>query len=101
MSSTISATSSRGVQAAWAAITTTGSDDGNAHVRAGLYAAVHAGNDTDTIAAIAGGLLGARWGEAAVPAEWRDVVHGWPGLAAAALADLGETIASHGAYGLA
>jgi ADP-ribosylglycohydrolase len=89
------------LQAAWAAITTTASDDGSTHVRAGLYAAVHAGNDTDTIAAIAGGLLGARWGETAVPAEWRDVVHGWPGLDAAALADLGESITSHGADGLA
>lgn len=89
------------LQAAWAAITTTASDEGSAHVRAGLYAAVHAGNDTDTIAAIAGGLLGARWGETAVPAEWRDVVHGWPGLDAAALASLGESIASQGANGSA
>ncbi|MGB7238595.1 MAG: ADP-ribosylglycohydrolase family protein, partial [Rhodococcus sp. (in: high G+C Gram-positive bacteria)] len=31
-------------------------------------------------AAIAGGLLGARWGATAVPEEWLDVLHGWPGL---------------------
>ena len=36
------------------------------------------GNDTDTVAAIAGGLLGARWGASAVPAQWRRAVHGWP-----------------------
>ena len=37
-------------------------------------------NDTDTVAAIAGGLLGARWGASAVPWHWRRAVHGWPGL---------------------
>ena len=38
------------------------------------------GGDTDTVAAIAGGLLGAAYGASAVPAEWRRVLHGWPGL---------------------
>ena len=37
------------------------------------------------MAAIAGGLLGARWGASAVPAEWRDELHGWaPGGTASA-----------------
>ena len=31
------------------------------------------------MAAIAGGLLGARWGASAVPWRWRADVHGWPG----------------------
>ena len=37
------------------------------------------GYDTDTVAAIAGGLLGAVYGASAVPADWRRVLHGWPG----------------------
>jgi len=41
---------------------------------------VRGGNDTDTVAAIAGGLLGAAYGASAVPADWRRVLHGWPGM---------------------
>lgn len=71
------------LRAAWAAITWS-----QAHleaapgagprrfVAAGLDAAVHAGWDTDTVAAIAGQLLGARWGASAVPAQWRAAVWG-------------------------
>jgi ADP-ribosyl-[dinitrogen reductase] hydrolase len=50
------------------------------HLRLALDRAVRAGGDTDTVAAIAGGLLGARWGALAVPQQWRRVLHGWPGL---------------------
>lgn len=74
------------LQAAWSAIT---SSDGLA---AGLDAAVRAGNDTDTVAAIAGGLLGAVHGATAVPHEWRKVLHGWPGLRADGLVELAERI---------
>ncbi len=45
-----------------------------------LERAVRGGNDTDTVAAIAGSLAGARWGASAVPSAWRRIVHGWPGL---------------------
>ncbi|OZI35583.1 hypothetical protein CEG14_10960 [Bordetella genomosp. 1] len=38
--------------------------------------AVALGNDTDTTAAIAGGLAGLRYGEAAIPAAWRDALRG-------------------------
>ena len=38
------------------------------HLQFALEAAVRGGRDTDTVAAIAGGLLGARWGASAVPA---------------------------------
>ena len=48
-------------------------------VRKGLTSAVLAGHDTDTVAAIAGGLLGGLRGLGAVPAEWVTAVHGWPG----------------------
>ena len=43
-----------------------------------MHAAIRIGDDTDTVAAIAGGLLGARWGAKAIPDEWRFAVHGWP-----------------------
>ncbi len=69
------------LQAAWHAIVTT---PGHGLVDA-LQAAVRIGGDADTVAAIAGALLGARWGAAAVPPEWRAAVHGWPGLRAADL----------------
>ena len=73
------------LQAAWAAITSTDhrSDDPT-HLERGIHAAVGAGNDTDTVAAIAGALLGARHGAAAVPDAWaperpRLARHGGPG----------------------
>lgn len=76
------------LQAAWSAIATTPipQDDPAKgvfrvdHLRLALDAAVRGGNDTDTVAAIAGGLLGAAYGASAVPAEWRRVLHGWPGM---------------------
>jgi hypothetical protein len=46
------------------------------HLRNALVAVVRIGNDTDTVAAIAGGLLGARWGASAVPDEWWQLIHG-------------------------
>lgn len=48
------------------------------HLQNALDTAVRIGNDTDTVAAIAGGLLGAQWGASAVPWFWRRAVHGWP-----------------------
>ena len=50
----------------------------------GLQVAVAIGGDTDTVAAIAGALLGARHGASAVPARWRRALH-WPGMRAADL----------------
>jgi ADP-ribosylglycohydrolase len=49
------------------------------HLADALRAAVRIGNDTDTVAAIAGALLGARWGASAIPLAWRRLLHGWPG----------------------
>ncbi|OZD02357.1 ribosylglycohydrolase [Rhodococcus sp. 06-235-1A] len=68
------------LQTAWWAIQ--GSADADRPLPAALELCVRAGGDTDTTAAIAGGLLGARWGASAVPSEWRDIVHGYPGLRA-------------------
>ncbi|MGU3499458.1 ADP-ribosylglycohydrolase family protein [Mycobacterium sp. C31M] len=75
------------LQAAWSAIHGCGGH-GPAHLRDGLDAAVRAGFDTDTVAAIAGGLLGAAYGASAVPLQWRALLHGWPGLTARGLVGL-------------
>jgi ADP-ribosylglycohydrolase len=70
------------LQAAWSAA-----------VRASSYAdgvvrVVTGGGDTDTVAAIAGALLGARYGASVIPASWRRLLHGWPGLRARDLSRL-------------
>jgi ADP-ribosyl-[dinitrogen reductase] hydrolase len=52
--------------------------------------AVRGGRDTDTVAAIAGALAGARWGASNIPGEWLDVLHGWPGMRAEGLRTLAE-----------
>jgi len=67
------------LQAAWSAI------DRSSTLRETLENAVRGGRDTDTVAAIAGGLAGARFGASSIPAEWRDKLHGWPGFRAADL----------------
>lgn len=74
------------LQAAWSAITRTpvpedrpeGGIFAAQHFQLALEAAVRTGHDTDTVAAIAGALLGARWGCSAVPQAWQNKVHGWP-----------------------
>lgn len=76
------------LQGAWSAISHAPSGDAG-QLRLALEAAVRGGRDTDTVAAITGGLVGARWGASAVPGEWRRIVHGWPGLGAADLVRLG------------
>ena len=92
------------LQGAWSAITTTPvpHDDPAKgvfrvdHLRLALDAAVRGGGDTDTVAAIAGGLLGAAHGASAVPAEWRRALHGWPGLRSRDLVDLAAKITRKG-----
>ncbi len=77
-------------QGAWSAIHFAGlSAVGPAHLRAALEEAVRGGRDTDTVAAIAGGLLGAAYGYTAVPFEWRQRLHGWPDMRARDLMVLG------------
>jgi ADP-ribosylglycohydrolase len=44
--------------------------------RDGIECAVRFGGDTDTAAAVAGSLLGARFGIEGIPAEWRQVLKG-------------------------
>lgn len=81
------------LQAAWSAIVTTAAEGrGPEHLRRGIDAAVRSGHDTDTVAAIAGGLLGAAYGASAVPLQWRYPLHGWPGMRARGLVGLATAI---------
>lgn len=66
------------LQSAWRAIVSTSHLSGPAHLEAALRQAVALGGDTDTVAAIAGALLGARYGASAVPFAWRRRLAGWP-----------------------
>src|SRR5450759_4517844 len=98
------------LQGAWSAINTTiapvdmdsesssvgSSTGGPAHFRRALEAAVRGGRDTDTVAAIAGSLVGGLYGASAVPAQWRRMLHGWPGLRARDLVRLGVLTARRG-----
>ena len=68
------------------------------HLQDALHAAVRIGDDTDTVAAIAGGLLGARWGASAVPWHWRRAVHGWPGREGRDLVSLATLAVRRGQY---
>lgn len=43
---------------------------------AGIETAIRVGGDTDTYAAIAGGLLGAKFGSASIPPQWRRAILG-------------------------
>jgi ADP-ribosylglycohydrolase len=83
------------LQAAWCAIATTPvpEQDRAGHLRLALEAAVRGGRDTDTVAAIAGGLLGACYGASAVPGSWQLALHGWPGLTSPDLIALADAIA--------
>ncbi len=87
------------LQAAHAAVTQTpvpAGADACRHLRDALRAAVRIGGDTDTVAAIAGSLLGARWGASALPFAWRRLLHGWPGYRARDLVRLAVLTAAGG-----
>jgi ADP-ribosyl-[dinitrogen reductase] hydrolase len=86
------------LQAAYAAIvhTPVPADMPARHLQDALIEAVQIGHDTDTVAAIAGMVLGARWGVSAVPFTWRRILHGWPGLDGAALVRLAILTARQG-----
>lgn len=70
------------IKCAWAAITHTPIPQPHPaqHLRDALQEAVRAGNDADTVACVAGSLLGAMWGLSAIPTRWRSQIHGWPNM---------------------
>lgn len=77
-------------QAALAAVA--GADD----YREAMYRAVRGGNDTDTVAAIAGALAGALWGQTQIPGTWLRRLHGWPGTDANGLVRLAALAVRNG-----
>jgi ADP-ribosyl-[dinitrogen reductase] hydrolase len=77
-------------QAAWSAIS-----HGEGFADA-VDRAVRAGYDTDTVAAIAGSLIGAATGASAIPAIWRRPLHGWPGMTSRDLTELAVLAARAG-----
>jgi len=62
--------------------------EGATDFRDAIHRAVRGGRDTDTVAAIAGALAGARWGASQIPLGWQRKIHGWPGYNANDLARL-------------
>ena len=70
------------VKCAWAAITHTpiSTQSPADHFREALGEAVRAGEDADTVACVAGALLGAIWGLGAIPTDWLEQIHGWPDM---------------------
>jgi ADP-ribosyl-[dinitrogen reductase] hydrolase len=79
------------IQVAWSAMSRNDQSDPS-HLRKSIEDCVRAGMDTDTTAAIAGALLGARWGASAVPQEWASLIHGWPGYHLQDLESLAEKL---------
>lgn len=74
------------LQAAWAAIHRAGFDveqpvaGASPHAfRVAIQHAINAGGDTDTVAAITGGLAGALVGAQGIPLGWKRLLHGWGG----------------------
>ncbi|MCL1587357.1 MAG: ADP-ribosylglycohydrolase family protein [Actinomycetia bacterium] len=84
-------------QAAWSSIIQTPVPERRAdHLRLVLENTVRIGNDTDTTAAIAGGMLGAIYGVSAIPLEWKTIMAGWPGIATRDLVRLAALTATGG-----
>lgn len=75
------------MQSAWHAVYV--AKDGPDPVRTGIVEAIKQGSDTDTTAAIAGALLGAAFGDDAVPTY---PIHGWPSMTREDVRLLGERI---------
>ncbi len=92
------------LQAAWCAIATTPVPPDEAvagtfragHLHDAVDAAVRGGRDADTVAAIAGALLGAAYGASAVPLAWRMLLYGWPDMGAHHLVNLAAAIERRG-----
>ena len=78
------------LQGAWSAIHTTSSQlaYGADHLIIALEAAVRGGVDTDTVAAIAGSLIGAAYGMSSFSDYWMTMIHGWPGMTSKDLVDM-------------
>ena len=92
------------LQSAWSTISTTVVPEQDPcagvftadHLRLVLEEAVRGGGHTDTVAAVAGGLLGAASGASTIPWQWRTILRGWPGLRVHGLSGLADKIVNGG-----
>jgi len=77
-------------QAAWSAISNTadGLPHPQLHARRAIEYATRCGNDTDTVAAVVGSLVGAAYGVGAIPAQWQLALHGYPRMDVRGLTEL-------------
>lgn len=80
------------LQHAVSAIASTADPDPATHTRNALELIIKAGRDTDTVACIAGTLLGARYGTAVFDINKVDKLHGWPGVRGDDLTKLARTV---------
>jgi ADP-ribosylglycohydrolase len=62
-------------------------------IRSAVTEAIRCGGDTDTMAAIVGGIIGARVGPAEIPQSWIDGLVDWP-LTSRRLVEHGELLAT-------
>ena len=85
------------LKAAWGAVTGTlvPKTTPGTHLQVAIENAVRGGGDTDTVACVAGALLGAMWGYSAVPLQWRRWIHGWPSMRDADLMRIADSIYSN------
>lgn len=70
----------QGLQGAWSSIYNAlieTQDITSETLRVSLENAVRGGNDTDSVAAVTGGLIGAVCGYDAIPLDWRGIIHGY------------------------
>ncbi len=63
--------------------------------RTAVESAVCLGGDTDTVAAIVGGLAGSAMGSQSIPEEWLRSIHDWP-LSIGRIRQLGQVLAQPG-----
>ena len=82
------------LKCAWAAITHTpiSALSPTGHFCEALSEAVRAGNDADTVACVAGALLGAMWGIGGMPMGWLGQIYGWPDMNFETLTNLSISI---------
>jgi len=83
------------LQATWAAVTLAvwAAETSEETFRDGIIRAVSAGNDTDTVAAIAGAVLGGLCGLDAIDGQWKAAINGWPSKSnAATLIELAQSL---------
>jgi ADP-ribosylglycohydrolase len=93
----------QGLQGAWSAIhhalqETNGITQDT--LRISLENAVRGGNDTDSVAAVSGGLIGAACGYDAIPEEWLRILHGYGLSHISELKELGLKLANHSAISI-